>query len=63
MEEYYEIKCSVSCNGGCRIALNDSASDQLTGIRKNYEKLVIVVGAHVDCCWTKGLHYRRGYVN
>jgi hypothetical protein len=62
VEEYYAIRCSVSFNGGCRIALNDSASDMIAGTRKNSEKLVVAVGAYPDCCLTKGLHYRRGYL-
>jgi hypothetical protein len=63
MEEYYELRCSVSCNGGCKIAVNDSASDQFAGTRKNSEKLVIAVGAYLDYYLTTNLHYRRGYLN
>ena len=62
MEEYYEIRCSVTCNGGCRIAVNDSAS-QFAGTRKNSEQFVISFGAYLDCCLTKGLHYKRGNLN
>jgi hypothetical protein len=63
MEEYYEIRCSVSCYGGCMIAVNDSASDQFAGARKNSEKFVIPFGAYLDCCLTKDLHYKRGYLH
>jgi len=63
MEEYYEFRCSVSCNGGCRIAISDSVSGQFAGTSKNSETLVIAVGAYLDCCLAKGLHYRRDYLN
>jgi len=63
MEEYYEIRCSISCNGGRKCALNDSANNQFAGTRKNSEKLVTAVGANLDCCLTTNLHYRTGYLH